>query len=223
MHQQKGKKIIIYLFLMILVGSITNFKLNNYEIFKIRNIEISGLTNLENSELKKKIKNLNLNNIFLLNKFELSQIIDSNNLVQNYKVIKIYPSSINIKIIKTKLLAKLNKDGKTLYIGSNGKLSEYNFSKIRLPFIFGNPQNNDFLNLKKKIAESKFSYEEFENFYFFPSGRWDLQLKNDILIKLPENKINDSLDYAFDFMKNNNIDDFSVIDLRIKNQIILND
>ena len=208
---------------MILVGSITNFKLNNYEIFKIRNIEISGLTNLENSELKKKIKNLNLNNIFLLNKFELSQIIDSNNLVQNYKVIKIYPSSINIKIIKTKLLAKLNKDGKTLYIGSNGKLSEYNFSKIRLPFIFGNPQNNDFLNLKKKIAESKFSYEEFENFYFFPSGRWDLQLKNDILIKLPEDKINDSLDYAFDFMKNNNIDDFSVIDLRIKNQIILND
>ena len=208
---------------MILVGSITNFELNNHEIFKIRNIEISGLTNLENSELKKKIKNLNLNNIFLLNKFELSQIIDSNNLVQNYKVIKIYPSSINIKIIKTKLLAKLNKDGKTLYIGSNGKLSEYNFSKIRLPFIFGNPRNNDFLNLKKKISESKFSYEEFENFYFFPSGRWDLELKNNILIKLPENKINDSLDYAFDFVKNNNIDDFRVIDLRIKNQIILND
>ena len=150
MHQQKGKKIFIYLFLMILVGSITNFKLNNYEIFKIRNIEISGLTNLENSELKKKIKNLNLNNIFLLNKFELSQIIDSNNLVQNYEVIKIYPSSINIKIIKTKLLAKLNKDGKILYIGSNGKLSEFNYSKIRLPFIFGNPHNNDFLILKKK-------------------------------------------------------------------------
>ena len=208
---------------MILVGSITNFKLNNYEIFKIRNIEISGLTNFENSELKNKIKNLNLNNIFLLNKYELSQIIDTNNLVQNYEVIKIYPSSINIKIIKTKLLAKLNKDGKILYIGSNGKLSEYNFSKLRLPFIFGNPNNNDFLNLKKKIAESKFSYEEFENFYFFPSGRWDLQLKNNILIKLPEDKINDSLDYAFDFMKNNNIDDFSVIDLRIKNQIILND
>ena len=208
---------------MILVGSITNFKLNNYEIFKIINIEISGLTNLENLELKKKIKNLNLNNIFLLDRFELSQIIDSNNLVQNYEVIKIYPSSINIKIIKTKLLAKLNKDGKILYIGSNGKLSEYNFSKNNLPFIFGNPHNNDFLNLKKKINESKFSYEEFKNFYFFPSGRWDLELKNNILIKLPENKINDSLDYAFDFVKNNNIDDFRVIDLRIKNQIILND
>ena len=208
---------------MTLVGSINNLELNNYKIFEIRNIDISGLTNLENSEIKKKIKNLNLKNILLLNRFELSQIIDSNPLVQNYEVVKIYPSSIDIKIIKTKLLAKLNKDGKILYIGSNGKFSENNFSKKSLPFIFGNPQNKDFLNLKNKIAESKFSYDEFENFYFFPSGRWDLELKNNILIKLPENKINDSLDYAFDFMKNNNIDDFRIIDLRVKNQIILND
>ena len=65
---------------MILVGSINNFELNNYKIFKIRNIDISGLNNLENLELKKKIKNLNLKNILLLNRFELSEIIDSNNL-----------------------------------------------------------------------------------------------------------------------------------------------
>ena len=208
---------------MILVGSINNLELYNYKIFEIRNINISGLTNLENSELKKKIKNLNLKNILLFNRFELSQIIDSNPLVQNYEIVKIYPSSIDIKIIKTKLLAKLNKDGKTLFLGSNGKLSEYNFSKKSLPFIFGNPDSNDFLNLKNKIDESKFSYGEIKNFYFFPSGRWDLELKNNTLIKLSENKINDSLDYAFDFMKNNNIDDFRVIDLRVKNQIILND
>ena len=208
---------------MILVGSINNLELHNYKIFEIRNIDISGLTNLENSELKKKIKNLNLKNILLLNRFELSQIIDSNPLVQNYEVIKIYPSSIDIKILKTKLLAKLNKDGKTLFLGSNGKLSEYNFSKKNLPFIFGNPDIDDFLNLKNEIDDSKFSYIEFKNFYFFPSGRWDLELKNNILIKLSENEINDSLDYAFDFMKNNNIDDFRVIDLRVKNQIILND
>ena len=223
MHQQKGKKIFIYLFFMILVGSINSLELNNYKIFEIRNIDISGLTNLENSEIKKKIKNLNLKNILLLNRFELSQIIDSNPLVQNYEVIKIYPSSIDIKILKTKLLAKYNKDGKTLFLGSNGKLSEYNFSKKNLPFIFGNPDIDDFLNLKNEIDDSKFSYIEFKNFYFFPSGRWDLELKNNILIKLSENEINDSLDYAFDFMKNNNIDNFRAIDLRVKNQIILND
>ena len=208
---------------MILVGSINNIELHNYKILEIRNIDISGLNNLENSELKKKIKNLSLKNILLLKRFELSQIIDSNPIVQNYEVVKIYPSSIDIKIIKTKLLAKLNKDGKTLFLGSNGKLSEYNFSKKSLPFIFGNPESYHFLNLKNKIDESKFSYGEIKNFYFFPSGRWDLELKNNVLIKLSENKINVSLDYAFDFIKNNNIDDFRVIDFRVKNQIILND
>ena len=223
MHQQKGKKILIYLFFMILVGSINNFELNNYKIFKIRNIDISGLNNSENLELKKNIKNLNLKNILLLNRFELSKIINSNKLVESYEVFKIYPSSIDIKIIKTKILARLNKNGKILYIGSNGKLSDYHISQQSLPFIFGNPQNNNFLNLKNKIDKSRFSYEQFKNFYFFPSGRWDLELKNNILIKLPENKINDSLHYAFDFIKNNNIDDFRVIDLRVKNQIILND
>ena len=176
MHQQKGKKILIYLFFMILVGSINNFELNNYKIFKIKNIDISGLNNSENLELKKKIKNLNLKNILLLNRFELSKIINSNNLVESYQVFKIYPSSIDIKIIKTKILARLNKNGKILYIGSNGKLSDYHISQQSLPFIFGNPQNNNFLNLKNKIDKSKFSYEQFENFYFFPSGRWDLEL-----------------------------------------------
>ncbi len=223
MHQLKGKKIFIYLFLLFLVGSINNFELNNYKIFKIKNVEISGLGNLENFELQKKIKNLNLQNIFLLNRFELSQIIDSNSLVQNYEVIKIYPSSIDVKILKTKLLAKINKNDKILYIGSNGKLSEYNFSKKSLPFIFGNPENDVFLNLKSKIDKSRFSYEQIKNFYFFPSGRWDLELKNNVLIKLPKDKIDESLFYAFDFIKNNNFDDSIAIDLRVKNQIILND
>ena len=223
MHQQKGKKIFIYFFFLILVGSINNFEFNNYKIFKIRNIEISGLSHLENSELHKKIKNLNLQNILLLNRFELSQLINSNSLVHNYEVIKIYPSSIDIKILKTKLLAKVNKNGKIFYIGSNGKLSENNFSKNILPFIFGNPKNKDFLNFKRKVDKSGISYEQIKNFYFYPSGRWDLELKNNILIKLPKDEINDSLYYASEFILNNNIKDFITIDLRVNNQIILND
>jgi len=169
MHQQKGKKIFTYLLLLILVGSINNFEINNYDIYKIRNIEISGLNKTENSTLLKKINNLNLENIFLLNRNELSKIINSNTLVENYEVIKIYPSSIYIKIVKTKLLAKVNKNGKIFYIGSNGKLSKNNFSEKDLPFIFGNPKNSDFINLKKKIDNSRFSYDQIKNFYFFPS------------------------------------------------------
>ena len=35
MHQRKGKKILIYFFLLLLVGSINNISLNNFELKKL--------------------------------------------------------------------------------------------------------------------------------------------------------------------------------------------
>ena len=43
MHQQKGKKILIYLFLFLLVGSINNTALTKIKFEKIKSIQISGL------------------------------------------------------------------------------------------------------------------------------------------------------------------------------------
>ena len=51
------------------------------------------------------------------------------------------------------------------------------FSKNQLPFIFGNPAIDDFIILKTIIDQSKISYNEIKNFYFFSSKRWDLELK----------------------------------------------
>ena len=62
-----------------------------------------------------------------------------------------------------------------------------------------------------------------ENFYFYPSKRWDIELKNNIVLKLPKDDIKISLDYSFNFLKNNNFKNNKVIDARVKNQIILND
>ena len=223
MHQLRSKTILFYFFFIIILGSINNFELKKNKSYEVKNIEITGLGKKENMKLLKQVKNLNLENIFLLNSLELSQIFSTNSLVENYEIIKIYPSSILIKITKTKFLAIINKNGKIFYIGSNGKLSKYDNSKTDLPFIFGNPDNTDFLNFKKKIDESKFSYNQIKNLYFFPSRRWDLKLQNNILIKLPKEKIKSSLDYSFDFIKNNKIEDSAIIDLRVKKQIILND
>ena len=43
MHQQKGKKILIYLFLFLIVGSINNTALTKIRFEKIQSIQISGL------------------------------------------------------------------------------------------------------------------------------------------------------------------------------------
>ena len=124
MHQRKSKQIFIYLFLLFLFGSITNTSLNNTQILNLEKVIVSGLDEENNRKLIKKINNLKLKNIFFLNENKIKEIIETNNLVENYKISKIYPSTLDIKINKTKSLAKINQNGQILFLGSNGKFSE---------------------------------------------------------------------------------------------------
>ena len=101
MHQRKSKKILIYFFLLIIVSSISNNSINNLNLSKIQNIKISGLDPNDNQILLNNIKNLNVENIFSINKKEIVKLINSNSVVERYEVFKKYPSTININIKKT--------------------------------------------------------------------------------------------------------------------------
>ncbi len=223
MQQRKSKIILIYFFLVIILGSVNNLNLTKIKFNKVENINISGLDNLDSAIIQKDLKSLNLGNIFFLDKNSIGKVIDSNTLIQKYKIFKKYPSTLDIEIEKTDFLAKINQDGKTFIIGSNGKLIKNNSSIDNLPFIFGNPNISEFLSLKKIIDNSNFLYDEIENFYFFKSNRWDVELTNNLLIKLSKDNVKESLNNAFKFMNEINLENLKVIDARIKNQIILND
>ena len=198
MHQRASKKIIIYFLLFISIGTVNNIELNNKNFLTIKKINIFGFNNIEVLNVENDLNNLNLNNIVSLNKNEISKVIESYNIVENYKIFKNYPSTLNIEINKTKFLAKINYDGKTFIVGSNGRLIDEKYNNNQLPYIFGSPESKEFLKLKKKIDESKFSYEQINNFYFYPSKRWDLELKNGIRIKLSNlNLVNSNSIFKF--------------------------
>ena len=218
MQQRKSKKILIYFFLLLVVGSINSINFNGLKLQNINNINIIGLGNKDKSNLIKQIENFNLNNIFLIRKIDLTNEIESNSLVENYSIFKRYPSSLDINIEKTKYLAKINKNGQTFYLGSNGKFITNDFSNNQLPYIFGNPDVIEYFKIKEIIDNSKISYTEIKNLYFFPSKRWDLELRDNTIIKLPNDNVNLVLDLAMGFL-----DDNKFIDARIKNQIILDD
>ena len=124
MPHQKSKKIFIYFFLLLAVGSINNLTISDYKLEKIEHIEILGLNNLNKEQIKKEIKNLKIENIFNLNKKDIVNILNSNPLVESFEIFKKYPSTLYIDIRETKLIAKINKDNQTFYIGTNGKLSK---------------------------------------------------------------------------------------------------
>ena len=56
MHQQKSKKILIYFFLFLTIGSINNKNFNIFDILKINIVEINGLDQKNNFQLYKKFK-----------------------------------------------------------------------------------------------------------------------------------------------------------------------
>ena len=86
MHQRKSKKILIYFFLLVLVGSINNNSINNLKFEKIKNINIFGLDENNRKIIFYNLNSLGLKNIFLINKRKFQNIIESNSLVSKFSV-----------------------------------------------------------------------------------------------------------------------------------------
>jgi cell division septal protein FtsQ len=221
MPQRKNKKILIYFFLLILVGSINNTSINNLKFEKIKNIRISGLVENDQKLILYKLNNLDLKNIFFINKKNFQNIIESNSLVEEYNVIKKYPHSIDINIRKTNFIARISKNGKFFLLGNNGKLSNNDISNIQLPYIFGSPEINEVVELKKIIDQSNIVFSQIESLYYFKSNRWDLKFTNNLLIKLPEKIDKETLDKISFFLENIELKNKKILDARIKNQIII--
>ena len=221
MPQRRSKKIFIYLFIFLIIGTLNNKNLNNIYFSKVNIIKISGLDEKNNLQLANSLNFLKISNIFFLNKNKISVVINYNNLIEKYSVFKNYPSTLNIKVDKTKFLAALKKKGDNFFLGSNGKLIKIKNINEKIPFIFGDFKNKDFFELKKAIEETGFNYEEIKNLYSFQSGRWDIETKKGVLVKLPKKRIKKALEFAIDILERNN--QINKIDLRQYNQIIIND
>ena len=72
------------------------------------------------------------------------------------------------------------------------------------------------------IDSSSIKFNEIENIYYFPSGRWDIEMYSDILIKLPKDKVEEKLNLINDIRSDDQFKDIKIIDLRQKNQIVIN-
>ena len=219
MPQQINKKILVYFFLFIIFGSLNNKNLAKLKFPNIEKIKIEGLE-IENKEFLKSLDLFKMNTLFHLDKLKVRELLNSNNLIEEYVISKRYPSSLEIKIIETELLALLNRKGKSFYIGSNGKLIEAEDMVKNLPYIFGDPNIDKFLSLKRMIDSSKLDYNDVENLFFFPSGRWDIETSSGVLIKLPIENIEKSLELSLNLLDYKKFDNIKSIDTRPKNQVI---
>ena len=222
MLQQINRKIIFYISLVVILGTFNNKNLKNFDLPKINVVNIEGIEFNDNEYLK--IMNLiKLNNLLSIQKSQIKEILNSNNLIEEYEVFKKYPSSLEIKIEKTNFLASTNINGKNYLVGSNGKFINTKDYSQNLPFIFGNFETEKFLEFKNIILQTDFKYNNIKNFYYFPSGRWDIEMISGVLIKLPITGIKESLNLSIDLLDDIEFSNIKIFDIRQKNQIVINE
>ena len=222
MHQRISKKIFIYIFIFFTFVTITNSKFS-YDFYKIKEFNINGLNQLEAEKLHDDVKIFRNINIFSFNKKDVSKIINSNKTIEEFNIIKIYPSTLKIEIKKTKFLAITKKNGIDYLVASNENLIEIKDTNLELPYIFGDIDVNNFLNFKKIIDISNFEFNKIKSLYYFKSNRWDIITKDGLLLKMPINLTVKKVNLIFEIIKKNNFNDVKIIDFRQNNLMVINE
>ena len=97
--------------------------------------------------------------------------------------------------------------------------NDINFN--RLPRIFGEKSENNFIHFLNQLKKNNFPNKQIKNFYYFQIGRWDLQLLNNKIIKFPHNNTDDAIIKSIELLNHKNFKNYNIIDLRIDGKIIV--
>ena len=227
MHRSIDKKIKItfYIFLILFLSTFNNINIHELKknFFLIENIKINGINEKLTLDVNSKLEKYLSSNLLSLNKEFIQNDMNEFPFIEGYTIFKKYPSQIILNIKETELIAKTFDNNKIQYIGFNGKIIGENYyeNKKKLPNVFGNFKTTELLRVFLLLENNNFILSEITDLYYYNSGRWDVKFKNNLLIKLPIKKLNNSINIAKKFIEKEKITGNIIIDLRVANQVII--
>lgn len=224
----KKKKFFFYFILFFLLSTV-NF--NNYKkksekkFFSINKIEIKGNNIIDKKNILESLTQLYGKNIFKLNTLEIKGKLFNYNLIKNISIKKYYPNKIEINIDEAKFIAIIVKNNTKYFLTDNQKLVLYrdDLGIKKLPQLYGINAEKFFLNFKKILESNKFNLSLINNYYYFQINRWDLYLKNNLVVKLPTENVEQAIFLVKKLIKKKEFLNSKIIDLRIKEKIIIKD
>ena len=190
--------------------------------FSIQKIEIEGNSILDSDEIIQKLNFLYRENLFFLNLKDVEKNLKNETFIESFSLKKIYLNTLKIIIVEKEPIAVLQNKKKKFYISTKGDLIDYQYYEryIDLPTVFGN--GKFFYSLYQDLQNIQFPLETIKSFYFFESGRWDLVMHDDKVIKLPIKDYLVGLKNYMESKNNSKFNNYRIFDYRIKNQLILN-
>jgi len=217
-----NKRFLIALTLFLLFSTYnTKEDFNFNSILQIKKIIIEDNKIISEEELKDKLSYLYKSDLFLLDNKILEKKLKEVDFIESFKIKKVYPDVIKIKIIEKQPIAILQNKKEKKYYTKGGEVINYldlkNFEN--LPIVFGDEKNfNIFYNNLKDI---NFPISEIKTFYLFESKRWDLLTTKNQVIKLPIKDYKESLKSFSNLKNQTNFENYKTFDYRINDQLIL--
>ena len=199
-----------------------NLKKNN-NFFKVEKIEIFNNYLIKKEKIKKKLKKVKNKNIFLVKSIDIEVPLKQIPFFEKVEVKKKYPNTIIVKIFETKPVGILFKKNTKYILDSSSNLISINKNVDidKMPSIFGEGAENNFIFFFNILKNNKFNITRIKNYYYFQAGRWDIELFNNKIIKFPENNTKEAVKKTIELLKRKDFKNYNIIDLRLNGKIIV--
>ena len=221
------KKILILLIIFFLTSTFYPHDLKNkffyeFKFFNLETINIQSNQNMYDNIVRSRLKNYYGQNILFLKKDLIINNLREIDFIENIKIAKKLPNELIIIFEEIVPIAIYEKNSDQFLISDSGKLlkivshDKYN----NLPQVYQMESVKEFIIFYSTLKETEFPTDLIRNFVFFRIGRWDLELFDGTIIKLPSLNVAKSLKKLNSLLKSQYLGNVNLIDLRIENQII---
>ena len=215
-------KSVLGIALLILFSTFISQKKVTIDKLKIQEIIIENNKILGDDELIKVFSYLYNKNIIFLNSRELKKKIGKKSFIEKIEIKKIFPNKLVIKVFEKEPIAILiDKDKKKFFLGTKEDLIEYRkISKYEnLPIVKG--ESKSFKILYNNLIKINFPIQQILSYRHFKANRWDIEMNNKTILKLPAKNYTKSLINFMSIKDKTNFEKYKIFDYRLNNQLIL--
>tara|TARA_B100000963_G_scaffold357624_1_gene380276 strand:+ start:697 stop:1353 length:657 start_codon:yes stop_codon:yes gene_type:complete len=215
------KRAVVAITLLILFSTITSKKKLHVSQFNLKEIQIENNFILKEKEIKELLTHFYGKNLILLNNSEIEKALMGNSFIESFKVKKVYPQTLKIKIFENKPIAIVFYNKKNFYLSEKIELIELIEQKKykNLPYVIGD--HKKFKKLNKVLKELNFPFFSVKKFILYESNRWDIEMNNNKIIKLPSKQYAKSLKNFLNIKDKKEFKKYKIFDFRVENQLIL--
>ena len=215
------KRLVIALFLLILFTTFNSQQKFIISHFDLKTIEIENNFLLKDNDIKNLLISFYNKNLVLLNNDEVKKALMQNSLIESFNIKKKYPNTLKVKIFEKKPIAVLFDKKNKFYLSEKIDLIEFrNLPNYQtLPYVLGN--KDDFKIFYNNLKKINFPLNVVKKYTLYETDRWDLETKDNQVIKLPSKNYLKNLKNFLDLKSKNDFGKYKLFDYRISKQLIL--